>query len=433
MVLRRVQRRSATGGAPPSLPVAPGGSIAGVATTGRVLSSPWLAALYSAAVSTVLVCALGRALGPEGFGTYSYAISWAVIWAVVQDGGFRTLLFREGVVATEAAPHPPDTLMGLALGHVASATLLGLAATGLIPSRDRAALVAAVGCLGLTAVGGLVSARLKAAGEFRAEAAWQASARSLTAACVIAVLLLPNASPSRVLLGMAAGLVLALGLPTPRRQLRWPRFAWHADVYRSCAALLAIDAASAVYFRIDMVVLRHLAPSAAEVGLYAAAHRFVEAAALLAVPAAQVGFRALRLRCQQPRRFRQLLVGMLAAMLVAAAGAAFAGRVLAEPALRLAFGPEFTAASRPLVWLLASLLFMLPNAILTQGMIAINRERAYARSAIVAAVVSCALNLWLVPLHGAVGAAWAALATEACLCVQLVAVLWRWVPAEARS
>jgi O-antigen/teichoic acid export membrane protein len=396
-------------------------------TARRDLGSQWSATAFIAAISMLLAFAVGRALGPEGYGSYSYALSLAVIFAVAQDGGFRTLLFREGVNATPALQESPDAIARLALGNVVSVTLLGMAAIALAPLHDRHALLAAVICLGLTAVTGFVSARLKAAGRFRTEAGWQALARLLTAACAVCVLLLPNVSPPRVLLGLAAGLALALGLPVARQQLRAPRFHWSAGVYRSCAAFLVIDAATAVYFRIDMVLLRHLAPNTTEVGLYAAAHRFVEAAILLAVPAAQVGFRALRLRREEPRAFWQLLLFMLLATLAVAAVAVGAGHGFGGLILRSTFGQGFVAAARPLTWLLLSLLFMLPNAILTQSMIAINREWAYAFAALAAAVINCALNLWLVPQHGAVGAAWAALATEAYLFVHLALAHWHWL------
>jgi O-antigen/teichoic acid export membrane protein len=397
-----------------------------VVTARRDLAGQWSATVFVAAISMLLSFALGRALGPEGYGSYSYALSWAVIFAVVQDGGFRTLLFREGVAPTPALQESEGTLVRSALGHAGMVTLLGIAAIVTIPLRDRNVLLAAVVCMGLTAVMGFVSARLKAAGRFRAEAGWQALARLLSAACVAIVLLLPDASPMRVLVGLSAGLALALGLPVARRQLGAPRLHWSAGVYRSCAAFLVIDAGSAVYFRIDMVLLRHLAPGAGEVGLYAAAHRFIEAAVLLAVPAAHVGFRALRLRWEEPRAFRRLLVLMLVATVAVAAMAVAAGHGLGEPILRATFGPEFVAAARPLTWLLLALLFMLPNAILTQGMIAINREWAYAAAAVAAAVVNCGLNFWLIPRHGAVGAAWAALATEAYLFACLAFAHWRW-------
>jgi O-antigen/teichoic acid export membrane protein len=388
-------------------------------TVRRDLASQWSATVLVAAVSTLLAFAVGRALGPEGYGSYSYALSWAVIFAVLQDGGFRTLLFREGVAATAAVRERPDTLAGMALGQAMAVTLVGMAAVAAMVSRDRGVLLAAVACLGLTAAGGFVSARLKAAGRFRAEASWQGLARLLSAAGAGCVLLLPGVSPERVFAGLAAGLLVALALPPARHQLAPPRLRWRPAVLRSVAAFLVIDAASAVYFRADLVLLHHLAPSAAEVGLYAAAHRFVEAAVLLAVPAAHVAFRALRLRRDEPRAFRRLLLSLLAAAVAVAGAAAAGGHALGAPILRATFGEPFVAAARPLTWLLLALLFVLPNAVLTQGLIALNREWAYAAAAVAAAGVNCALNLWLIPRHGALGAAWAALATEAYLLAHL--------------
>ena len=40
------------------------------------LTSQWLGTLYTAAVSLGLTFLLGRVLGPEGFGTYSYVLTY---------------------------------------------------------------------------------------------------------------------------------------------------------------------------------------------------------------------------------------------------------------------------------------------------------------------------------------------------------------------
>ncbi len=51
------------------------------------LTSQWLGTLYTAAVSLGLTFLLGRVLGPEGFGTYSYVLTLATLFLVLQDGG----------------------------------------------------------------------------------------------------------------------------------------------------------------------------------------------------------------------------------------------------------------------------------------------------------------------------------------------------------
>ena len=64
-------------------------------TLARSLRVQWLATVYVAAVSMLITFFLARTLGPEIFGRYSYIITLAALFAILQDGGFRTLLFRE--------------------------------------------------------------------------------------------------------------------------------------------------------------------------------------------------------------------------------------------------------------------------------------------------------------------------------------------------
>ena len=61
----------------------------------RSLSVQWLATVYVAGFSMMLTIFLARLFGPEVFGEYSYIVTFASLFAIFQDGGFRTLLFRE--------------------------------------------------------------------------------------------------------------------------------------------------------------------------------------------------------------------------------------------------------------------------------------------------------------------------------------------------
>ena len=73
-----------------------------------------------------------------------------------------------------------------------------------------------------------------------------------------------------------------------------------------------------------------------------------------------------------------------------------------------------------LPWLLAALIFILPNGVLTQAAIAQNIEHLYAVAAGAAALVNIGLNFVLIPRFGGLGAAWATIVTEAALMVVLV-------------
>lgn len=389
----------------------------------RHLSAQWLATGYVAAVSMALTFGLGRTLGPAGFGEYSYLLTLAALLGIFQDGGFRTLLMRERAAAS-AHLERAGSLFSRAIGHALAVTLGLWALVWALPFADPVGLSAAVGCLLTGVVAQFVSAHLKGAGRFGREAVWQIASRTLTAVAVGLVLLTPQASPLVVFRAWMLGGILALLLPAVRPLVwRWPRFAFDPAIYRACLAFVAIDFATAIYFRIDVVMLRELTGDEAEVGCYSAAYRLLEAVIFLFTPIAHIAFRHLRIRWQQRNDFNRLLVMLVLAMLAAALSIVGVAYLAAPWIVGLTFGAEYQNAEILLPWLMAALLFVLPNYILTQGAIALNQELYYAVIAFVAALLNVLLNYCLIPGHGGLGAAWATLVTEATLGFLLVLLL----------
>jgi O-antigen/teichoic acid export membrane protein len=101
------------------------------------------------------------------------------------------------------------------------------------------------------------------------------------------------------------------------------------------------------------------------------------------------------------------------------------GSVFNREILFFTFGREYAAAAMLLPWLLAALVFILPNTVLTQATIAVNKERIYAVAATLGAVANIGLNWVLIPEFGGLGAAWATIATEGILSVFLLWSLWQ--------
>lgn len=385
----------------------------------RALTSQWAATLYAAAVSVGLTFVLGRVLGPAIFGQYSYILTLASLFAILQDGGFTTLIFRETAKAALVPQAGRPGLMSLALGHLGVTTLLGLGLTLLFPTADRAALGAAVAYYALFTAAALVSAALKGHNNFAAEGVWRAVSRTGTALGAGAVLLFPGAGPGLVFLGLFVGQAAALLSPFGRVLRVAPRLTASREVYAPCAAFLCIAAATTIYFRCDIILLRLLTGDPATVGNYAAAYRLIEGVIMLATPLAHIFFRRLRVSLDDPAVFKQSFTRMLGVMIVLSVAATAGGVLLGPFILTLAFGDKYAAAVPLLGWLLASLPFILPNYVLTQALVALGRERTYALATVVAAGVNIALNLLLIPFLGAKGAALATVATEAALCLGL--------------
>jgi len=399
----------------------------------RALSSQWAATLYAAAVSVGLTFALGRVLGPAVFGQYTYILTLASLFAILQDGGFSTLLFRETARAALTVVPGRPSLLSLAMGHLAATTAIGLCLVPLFPGSDQLSLGAAVLYYALFTASTLVSAHLKGHNNFAAEALWRAVTRTTTALAAGLALLYPSPGPTAVFLGLLVGQAVAFFTPFARPLLVKPRLTASRAVYAPCAAFLCISAATTIYFRCDIVLLRQLTPDPAEVGNYAAAYRLIEGVIMLATPMAHIFFRRLRVTLDDPAAFKRSFILMLGVMVALSAAATFGGLLLGPFILTLAFGDKYAAAVPLLSWLLASLPFILPNYVLTQALVALGRERYYAGVTIAAAFLNIGLNLLLIPHMAGKGAALATIATEAILCAGLALAFVKWGFAAKRG
>ncbi len=389
----------------------------------------WAAVVYTAALSLGLSTLLGRALGPERFGLLVYATSFAAILAVAQDGGFRTLLFREKATRREGKGAGLGPLLDKAFLYVLGVTLLLAAGTLLSPMKARVLLCLAVVLKGLGVLSEFVSALLKGGGAFSREALWQVLSRTAAAGAVAGALLFTRRLEFLLLAwsaGLLSALLLPVGLGTFLREWKAPPAPDLRGRSKALLAFLAIDAATLIYFRCDMVLLPYLAKDPRDAGLYASAYRVLEGVILLATPPAHMFFRAARDRWTAGERVGPFFLEGIRAMFLAGLALALAGFFLGPFFLVLLFGPAYEGAGGILRVLVPALVFILPNYFLTQGALAFDMEWPYAWTAAATGAFNIALNLLLVPSLGARGAAWATLASEGLLgCVLVILFLRR--------
>jgi len=206
-------------------------------------------------------------------------------------------------------------------------------------------------------------------------------------------------------------------------------------------AFTVIIGATTIYFKSDIILLKHLQPDLSLVGNYGAAFQILEGVILFATPVVHLCFRHLRLSwLDKPvflRRLGRIVIGAFLSAVILGAG----GILLAPQAIALAYGQEYLAAGKIVPLLLTSLIFLLPNFILTQAMIALNLERHYAMAACLCAIFNVGANFLLIPRYLATGAALSTVATEGLLTLLIGYRLLRWrsdaireaIPCEAEK
>ena len=177
---------------------------------------------------------------------------------------------------------------------------------------------------------------------------------------------------------------------------------------RSTWPLIIAGLAASVYIRIDQVLLGTLASSEA-VGIYVAAVRvselwyFIPSAIAASIYPALVQTHERR-SAQVYRQRTQVYYDLLA--LLGFAIAIFV-TLTADPFIRLLFGPDFLAAIPILRLHIWSVIFICLGSGRDRALLAENMSGFLMVTTVIGAIVNIGLNLWLIPLYGGYGAAWA--------------------------
>ena len=173
--------------------------------------------------------------------------------------------------------------------------------------------------------------------------------------------------------------------------------------------LLLSGIAVTLYMKLDIVMLRTLSGDR-EAGIYAAAVRFSELGYFVPVALASSILPALlRKKAEGPQPYAaamQRFYDLNAVLAYAMIGSTV---LLAKPLIALAYGPAFSEATPVLQLHAWAAIFVFLGVARSQFLI---NERRYLFSLIttvMGAASNVVLNLWLIPEHGALGAAWATL------------------------
>jgi len=393
-------------------------------TLAQSFSSQWLATAYGAVISLLLTFMFGRLLGPEIFGFYNYLLTLASLFAIFQDGGFRVLIFRE--LTSPTFQEIKDHLVSLAQGHNLMVTTIGVLICLILPFDDAPIFILAILSFGLGITTTFFSSQIRGEGQFAIEARWRVMVRTLTAVSILAFIFLLEPTIQWIFVGGIIGYCLSLALRPATCKLKVIFQKLDPVVYKSLVSLLIIDIATLIYFKIDIVMLRHLGHGLEEVGYYSAGTRLMEGLIFIHLPFATVLFREMRTRANDSNNFMPYIINLFLLSCLSPFLIVPAGWFWSEEILHFCFGAGFKSASSILDLLLISFFFMIPNLVLTQGTLAIDREHYYAKITCVAALVNIGLNLYLIPTLGAEGAAFGTIATEGLLMILIGAGIIRW-------
>lgn len=398
-----------------------------------------IAALYVVQFTNYLVPLLTlpwltRALGPEGFGRYSFCLAVNGYFVLLADYGFNLSATRE--IALHGADRRArsaifwNTFFAKALLGSAGLPLLLLLSCGFARlAAERGLLLTGY----LLVLGNVLTPTWYFQGTER---------QALLSAVLVAVRLL--SVPALVWLvrspadmgpavAISAGIPVAVGLLClavlareggvdrvhldPGGVLGVLREGWH----------LFLSTASTSLYGISNAVLVGLLAGNVAVGYYSAAERLAQAAQGLLIPLSQSVYpRISRLMGESRQRAFELIHRVLLAqggLSLALSLGLFGAAVVV---VRLVYGPAYAAAVEPLRWL-AFLPFLvgLSNVFGIQTMLPLGMKRTFTAVLLAAGLLNVLALLLLAPARGATGGAIALFGTELFVTVAMALVLLR--------
>ena len=391
--------------------------------------------MLNVALGVVVVALLTRLLGAASYGSYALLISLGTIVQLFADGGLYLTLTRQLAEAPKRQTALLSHTMSLRLALLVVAFTIGLALTLVIPSLHSLTAAFVLVALGLVAQ----SMSQLLMGVFQqAQSIWPATVGDLLGRGAQLAAIGALAATAVTLEGMALTFAVGAGvalfahqllLPTARRwrlTAHWPTWKELAAVSWPLGALLLL---SAIYFRIDTVILS-LYWDAARVGYYGLAYRIIESA--LFFPAMLGGLLLPRLsealaKNQRARAGRLVSEGLTVALGVALVGVALAAG-FAQEIIQVVSGADFAPAAPLLMLLAPALLILFAGNIFGFTLVALKKQVALLKLYAGLVVLNLILNLLFIPQYGATAAALTTLITEGLAAGIAGWLTWRLLP-----
>ena len=384
-----------------------------VRNAGALVASQLVTKVLNLAVSVALV----RWLGAHELGRYAYVLAFSFPFGAVADFGLTTLAIREisRDRAREAVVVATLSRLTTTLAALAVATMLVLAAA---VERD-VAVVGAIALAGLSSVIASLTSPSLVVLTAREQMHWlslfriaaSAVGSLLTLGVLLAggrliPLLLASVATGGLMLGVARALAGPVRVPSavPGGAAR--------SMLRQAVPFGLLMTGFALYYRIDMVMLDWLTDTR-QVGLYAAAYRFLDTIIVLAASLGGPLFpRFSSLAAGRREEARRLLEDAWRPLLALGLPLSLGATLLAGGLTRTLFGEEFVESAgllRLLIWGTLPLLWV---NVASHALIAFDRVWSLVAVYATSALVNIVGNLVLIPRYGSRGAALATLLCE---------------------
>ena len=374
---------------------------------------------YSVAVSVALGVIIARMLGPSLFGTYSVLVTFGAMVLILQDGGFKTLLYRESVHPTDRHLANVPNVYAVALGHVVKISLLVLLVC-LALSKPFSYIVTTV-CFAGFAVVQFSSAMLRGEGRFGVEALWQVGYRTATILLLLGLLLNGFRQPWQIICALGIVYIVFCFYFVRCRKFKIT-LKFDGGYYRAVLPILCIDILVVIYFRCDILLMEFYGFRPADIGSYTAAFKIIEAFNLIVAPVMIVFFGWVRKQAHDGLVITRALIGQCSLAVVLSILILLSLLNYSSEILNFVFGQIYFPAAKFLNILAWAIPFLFVNALLMQIALAFNGQTVLAIIVAITAIFNLGCNFVFLPNYGPAAASLVTVLTE--ILLSFLLFLW---------
>ena len=378
--------------------------------------------ILSLGLGFITVLLVARYLGPDGFGTLSYATSLVALFGIAGHLGLHGLVVREIVKQPELRAETLGTaaflkFLGVVVGYLA---LLMYAVAFEGPGTASFALIAIAGAALLFAPIDVVDYWFNAFVQARYVSIARLSAQLAFVGLTLLFVfrgadVVMFAIPYLLQASVAAIVLLLLFRAKANIRLSAWRFdGRHArELLKQGWVIYLASFFAVIYLKIDQVMLRWLADSA-EVGVYAVAARLSEVWYFIPTAiVASVFPKLIDLRASDKASFTHRLQQLFDVLAVLGMAIAILVTLLAPWLIPWIFGVDYAGSAAILVIHTWASVFIFMRAALSRWILIENALYFSLLTQGLGALSNVILNYLLIPLYGGRGAAWATLVSYA--------------------
>jgi O-antigen/teichoic acid export membrane protein len=376
----------------------------------------------SRAIALVTVFATANALGRLGNGEFQTTVTYVALVSILIDLGFNTLYTREGARNPDQIPHYLRSILS-SRALFAPPAVVVLAVTMRLSGLDSL-LIPAVLVMILSAYTNVLRSTFYATGALTYEA-YAILAESLVLLGGTLYGVYTHRGVDFFLWCYAASYGFSccyfIAVISSRRMVRW---GWELDrtflvswFRRSLPFALAF-VITTLYFKIDVPILLYFR-GLAEVGLYTFAYKPIESLLFIPVTIMNVAYPVLAVYHTESRQRLSNATNQFFKALFGLGWPISVGTVMLAPGINGLFdrSHQFGPSAAVLQVLGAGVFLMFVSNAFVVALNAMDRQVLFTWAALVSLVVNVALNLFLIPTYGYLGAAWATNLTELALLV----------------